>query len=60
MTTLFTRANAQHAEAVLPEVPMYDDAARLGLAARPASADRRAGRRPAAGTSDLPVAREAA
>ena len=62
MTTLFTRANAQHAEAVLHEVPdaRYDDAARL-LAWPPDPPPPTGGLVAvlAAGTSDLPVAREA-
>ena len=62
VTTLFTRANAQHAEAVLHEVPdaRYDDAARL-LAWPPDPPPPTGGLVAvlAAGTSDLPVAREA-
>ena len=62
MTTLFTRANAQHAEAVLHELPdaRYDDAARL-LAWPPDPPPPTGGLVAvlAAGTSDLPVAREA-
>ncbi len=62
VTTLFTRANAQHAEAVLHELPdaRYDDAARL-LAWPPDPPPPTGGLVAvlAAGTSDLPVAREA-
>ncbi|MEU0369018.1 nickel pincer cofactor biosynthesis protein LarB [Streptomyces sp. NPDC006283] len=61
-TTLFTRASPEHAEAVLTEVPdaRYDREARM-LAWPPEPPDPTGG--PvvvvAAGTSDLPVAREA-
>ena len=62
MTTLFTRADAQHAEAVLHELPdaRHDVAARL-LAWPPDPPAPTGGLVAvlAAGTSDLPVAREA-
>jgi NCAIR mutase (PurE)-related protein len=62
VTTLFTRASAEHAEAVRAELPdaRHDETARL-LAWPPAPPPATGGQVLvlAAGTSDLPVAREA-
>jgi pyridinium-3,5-biscarboxylic acid mononucleotide synthase len=60
--TLFTRASAEHAAAVLAELPdaLHDPEARLlAWPAQPSAATRGLVVVAAAGTSDLPVAREA-
>ncbi|WP_328475045.1 nickel pincer cofactor biosynthesis protein LarB [Actinoplanes sp. NBC_00393] len=62
VTTLFTRASAEHADAVLRELPDAHHDPAAGLLAWPAAPPPASGGPVlvvAAGTSDLPVAREA-